>query len=68
LIAEWSELFVQGTTPIALSIRSAYDPGPYVTQHGLQFAKDGDIVNYEAGKYSRANTSSAKGSTPPTGH
>jgi hypothetical protein len=34
----------------------AKDPGPYVTKHGLQFEKDREIVNYEAGKYSRTHT------------
>jgi hypothetical protein len=45
----------------------AKDPGPYVTQHGLQFEKDRDIVNYEAGKYSSADKPTSQGSTP-TGH
>ncbi len=45
----------------------AKDPGPYVTQHGLQFEKDRDIVNYEAGKYNSANKPTSQGSTP-TGH
>jgi hypothetical protein len=33
----------------------ARDPGPYVTKHGLQFERDREIVNYEAGKYSQAH-------------
>jgi hypothetical protein len=31
----------------------AIDPGPYVVEHNLQFEKDRQIVNHEAGKYAR---------------
>jgi hypothetical protein len=31
----------------------AADPGEYVREHGLERATDAEIVNHEAGKYSR---------------
>ena len=31
----------------------AADPGGYVKEHGLERDTDADIVNHEAGKYSR---------------
>jgi hypothetical protein len=31
----------------------AADPGDYVREHGLQRETDAEIVNHEAGKYSR---------------
>ena len=39
----------------------AADPGPYVAHHKLQFAKDDQIVNHEAGKYSRGRRVGGEG-------